>query len=219
MATTSACWRVINTAELLEQILLLATESDLSLDDPNEVNLVAHRDNFNLRRTLLCSQRVCTAFKDTIASSRQLQAKLFFSPPKPEEDQRPNPIFTPACHLGSINLSASSSFKFRMTGFWAVISLRSTSWPPDSPLVMAATREASWRRMYIGREVSHIRLTTEEVAGVYRDMVQRTFDLRQVNLTNSKMGELLDVSLEMWHEFLETLPTWKEAMRLAYGED
>ncbi|KXT04720.1 hypothetical protein AC579_613 [Pseudocercospora musae] len=211
MATASACWRVMHTPELLEQIILLATESDLSLDCPEEDYLNALEDNFKLRRTLLCSQRVCTAFKDTIVSSTKLQEQLYLSPSK-FGVELPNPFFARGSPSGSINLSASSSFQLRLVGSCAFISIRSTSWPADPPLMMAATREASWRRMYIGRGVEWVHLTTEEVAGVHRDMVKRKFPLRVVNLADHRMGTLVDDVLENWHTFLEELPTWKEAM-------
>ncbi|KAF7187553.1 hypothetical protein HII31_11177 [Pseudocercospora fuligena] len=93
-APTSVGARVVNTFELLEPILLLASdEYDARLENPFR-NHKTDREVSRIK-AIFRYQRVCRAFRDTIANSTPLQAAIFSARPKDDskaDDCNENPF-------------------------------------------------------------------------------------------------------------------------------
>lgn len=96
-----ASYRVFNTPELLENILLKTME--LPVINPRELNLHPSLKLTMWNRTPVCaqmktllmSQRVCVAFRRTIQLSDDLQRELYLLPPaEPLGFLRLNPLFS-----------------------------------------------------------------------------------------------------------------------------
>ncbi|EME87060.1 uncharacterized protein MYCFIDRAFT_172732 [Pseudocercospora fijiensis CIRAD86] len=160
MAATTASWRVFHTAELLEQILLdvspastgqLVHDANYEYNEGDEIDDEEDDDEDALssRLTLLRCQRVSIAFRNTIASSPQLQRCLFFSPPSAPTAN--------SFHLNTLAISKDAicylchKLDFGMELYNGQLNFYfcDASWFRGALQLSKVDRQASWRRMYL----------------------------------------------------------------------
>lgn len=137
--STSAGHRVAHVFELLEKILL-------SIDTSKKDEL----------KTLLLSQRVCKAFRDTIANSAPLQSALFFAPSSDDALPANNPYL-----LGEVLLQLPNNVSISLH-FWRMYG--STGCGPGDYAIQlykmrhtnsenaAVAAEPTWRKMMLRRK-------------------------------------------------------------------
>ncbi|KAF7187528.1 hypothetical protein HII31_11152 [Pseudocercospora fuligena] len=186
----SAGARVVGTFELLEQILSEALKQEIRSHENHEY------------RTVLASQRVSRAFRDTIANSPHLQRELWFAAPIPHPE---SPIvrhhFNPMITWEVISLSDGTSLRIRIGG-WVEgfrIAMRRDGQPSPASQLLSASKHGSWRRMYLS---SHEYVVDHVEASDYDGMPHKKVEKK---LHSPTAGQLDDARVANTFELLERI--------------
>ncbi|KXT03319.1 hypothetical protein AC578_3994 [Pseudocercospora eumusae] len=203
MATTtvSAHARAINTFELLEQILLLASEE---YNAHHESLFGTDKIDREVRRikAILKYQRVCRAFRDTIANSTPLQAVIFSAPPKENskgDDSNKNPMvcrsnLALSAHGHMAMFVSANHFEVPLTSVY--LSFASREFPLTGRNWNAP--EASWRKMFLYAGAYSVESFIVQLPS--NDPYQSIGGNKQyvlVKLTNPTLGQLVDKMYEV----------------------
>ncbi|EME78851.1 uncharacterized protein MYCFIDRAFT_209083 [Pseudocercospora fijiensis CIRAD86] len=203
----SAGARVANTFELLEQILVLASGERVASDEHLLTRLKTNRERKRITSIFAC-QRVCRAFRDTIANSTPLQAAIFCAHPKENskaEDSNENPMV----RRSALALSAQSHMRIFLSAnpFDVVTSVYLSFIFQSFPLRRKSWNApgSSWRRMFLYAgayrvESFILQMPSDDPhqAGLYKQYVP-------VKLSNPTLGQLVDAMYEAlgWEPWME----------------
>ncbi|KAF7187483.1 hypothetical protein HII31_11223 [Pseudocercospora fuligena] len=206
MATTTACWRVLNTPELLEQMLLnVSSYPSERIDSRGEYDPFWFPDQIGEDYlTLLHCQRVNTTFRNVVAGSPSLQQHLFFSPPQDTDSAYAvNPMVQnytgPQVKLDGLQLRCAFYENH------VRIYVRGGTLKQFVSIIARHELTLSYLRMWLGSQgsrVERIRLFEDTVSGYpgLQGPIYRQRGSFKLNMPDPKIGEVLERAAMMWKQ-------------------